>query len=208
MGSKKRNKIVDETFNDINHIVQNPRLIKKHAAHIRPVGQAIGNETGVHSKRPDAKPVYAKDGRKKMRNASQRLKANKSPYSSEHYKAGTKRNFVDRREKLLKGMNESVSNVVPAGTFILYKITDNPNDRSLSKGDKLIWGQKAANYKSDEITKNTKISHHVIKFIIYVTDSDQSLMNLGNPESYEYVGSPTNNGELIWSSDAGRYTHG
>lgn len=111
VGSAKRNKPgmgrKGGKLRDINHVTSKPRRIKKHAAHIRPVGKSIGNETGKHSKNPNSKPVYSKSGVKPNKNRSQRsLKVKGNPYSSRHDEFGTQRKIADRREKLLKNMEE------------------------------------------------------------------------------------------------------
>ncbi len=110
-GSNKRNKVPgmgrkNGPQRDINHIIPMARNIQKHAAHIRPVGKVIGNETGVHSKDPTSKPVYAKNGIKPFQNSSQRdLKGGSGPYSVDHAKFGTKRKLKSRRERLLRSKN-------------------------------------------------------------------------------------------------------
>ena len=110
-GSKKRNKVPGMgrkggPQRDINHITPMPRQMDKHAAHIRPVGKVIGNETGVHSKDPLSKPVYSKNGIKPFQNSSQReLKGGNGPYSVDHAKFGTKRRLFKRRQNLLRSKN-------------------------------------------------------------------------------------------------------
>ena len=126
VGSKKRNRIGQNNprmrrkhkpgmgrkggrLRDADHITAMPRQIKKHAAHIRPVGKTIGNETGKHSKDPLAKPVYGKGigGMKLRNNPSQRGIATKrtgNPYSSNHFDNATDRRIMDRMEKVVKNV--------------------------------------------------------------------------------------------------------
>ena len=90
---------------DLKHATPMPRQILKHAAHIRSVGQTMGNETGAETKKPGANPVYAKRGLRHMRNDSQRhIQKGNNPYSSNHFEKGTQLNLAKRREKLLKSV--------------------------------------------------------------------------------------------------------
>jgi|TARA_R110000803_G_scaffold29817_1_gene67763 hypothetical protein len=111
VGSKKRNKLPGMgrkggKQRDLAHARAQARQLKKHAAHIRPSNKVTGNETGVHSKRPDSKPVYAnKNGIKPMTNTSQRtLPKGKRPYSSNHTDRGVTRKLKDDREKIMRDL--------------------------------------------------------------------------------------------------------
>lgn len=119
VGSKKRNKVAPKNpgmgrkggrARDLKHARPMPRQLKSHPAHIRPTQKVTGNETGVHSKRPDSKPVYAKNGVKPMVNKSQRSLTltprakGGTPYSANHMARGTQRRHLKRKEKLLKAM--------------------------------------------------------------------------------------------------------
>lgn len=204
VGSKKRNKKLDENnLADVNHITAMPRNINKHPAHIRPISKTIGNETGVHSKKPDAKPVYAKGGMRHMKNASQRASSLKaSPYSSNHFKHGTRRTLADRRRKLIKSLYES-NGVPPFGTYRLYFITDGTGE-ILTKGMAMTQNEKSAKYKAEGLTKKNKKEYSVV-FVRVEHDKDKNVLIKGNSDTTFYYDGPTRNGTITWTTDVGKH---
>lgn len=206
VGSKKRNKRLEENNTpDVNHITPTPRIINKHPAHIRPVGQSIGNETGVHSKDPNAKPVYAKGGLRRMKNASQRSRSlRNSPYSSNHDKFGTRRTLATRREKLLKSVYESMENTPEYGTYRLYFITNGRQD-VLKTGTPLTMKRQEAMAKADNLTRKNKKYYSVVRIIIY-HDKETPLLAKGKSDtSFYYSGTNNMEGTVEWTTDVDKY---
>lgn len=201
VGSKKRNKRLEENAGDINHITQMPRNIKKHPAHIRPVGKAMGNETGKHSKDPSSLPVYSKGGIKPFKNKSQRSGIG-SPYSSNHMKNGVNRKMAHRREKLLKSlMRESCEDgeYQPAeeGHYILYKVCDADKQTQINPEDHLVFTNTHALRLASKRAKERKKDQRVIKVIINNPESP-ILFKTKHKNVFCYKGEQPIQGKEIW----------
>lgn len=192
-GTSKRNKL-----KDMNHITPTPRILNN-PSHIRPVNKSIGNETGVHSKDPDSKPVYYKRGVKPSKNKSQRNKLNsKNPYSARHDKHGTQLNLAARREKMLKNLKESSEvGTVPvfSGTLTLYKITSDSQDVNIKQNDILYKRRDAL-----KIINQMKGGKEDIYFIKTVISSDQEkpvLLSRNGGKEYVYIGKESPQSRVI-----------
>lgn len=190
IGTQKRNKL-----RDLNHITPTPRILNN-PSHIRPINKSIGNETGVHSKRPDSKPVYHKNGIKPNKNKSQRPLSNKTPYSARHDKAGTKRNLMARREKLLKTLYKEGTEA-EEGFYVLYKITTDRNDRSVEFGDVLYYGIDVASKKAKILKDRLKTDIIVLRTKVF-TDKDHPNLETGiDTNEFIYKGSRVLNSEYV-----------
>lgn len=194
---------------DVDHITAMPRLINKHAAHIRPINKVIGNETGVHSKNPTSKPVYSKNGVKPNKNKSQRPLSNKSPYSAHHDKFGTKRKLADRRNKLLKTMGESVdyrssgeeTDFANLGHYILYKVHKKTDTSDIVENDAL-YGDMANAFKIADSWKNKYEEDIVVtKIIIYNEPKNLSLIKVNNKNKFYYIGKIDLKGVDVYTSE-------
>ena len=223
VGSKKRNKRPGigrkgGPSKNIEHVRPHARIMQKHSAHIRPTHKVTGNETGKHTKDPEAKPVYAtKNGIRPTTNKSQRPMQSKRnlPYSSGHSAAGTKLNLKDRREKLLKGMNETQEyedldieqrrssmreDPVENGYYTIYRAVK-AGVTSFKPMDYVTRSEKWAIGHADHMNATEEEPYVVIRTLIIKDDeSDDVLFHAPNSGEYLYDG-PEKTGKEIYKSD-------